>query len=219
MSDFEGLFGLIGIMFGLFVAELSIKFADAIDGHRDRPVGVLTPTLAFLVLTDVTSILAEHLGRQKRADHHLAHGLRLRLVAIVYFLAASLVFPRTKLNWDCLDDHYWSRKRSCRVWNAFREPGDGRFHAEPSHSGVERLDVLFPALPGALFGLIFSRSRRNYFTLLAVAIFVNLASGSDALPASRWGQQIGLTMGHDRKRCRPTSDQRTRCQWQLSTQS
>ena len=56
MSDFEGLFGLIGIMFGLIVAELSIKLADAIDGHRERPIGILTPALAFLVLTDVTSI-------------------------------------------------------------------------------------------------------------------------------------------------------------------
>ena len=55
MSDFEGLFGLLSLMFGLIVAELAIKFADAIDSHRERPVGILTPALALLVLTDVTS--------------------------------------------------------------------------------------------------------------------------------------------------------------------
>ena len=55
MSDFEGIFGLLSLMFGLIVAELAIKFADAIDSHGERPVGILTPALAFLVLTDVTS--------------------------------------------------------------------------------------------------------------------------------------------------------------------
>lgn len=55
MSDFEGLFGLFSLLFGLIVAELAIKFADAIDSHRERPIGILTPALAFLVLTDVTS--------------------------------------------------------------------------------------------------------------------------------------------------------------------
>src|SRR4051794_12223273 len=55
MNDFEGLFALFGLMFGLVVAELSIKMADAIDSSRERPIGILTPALAFLVLTDVTS--------------------------------------------------------------------------------------------------------------------------------------------------------------------
>ena len=55
MSDFEGLFGLFSLMFGLIVAELAIKSADAIDSHGERPIGILTPALTFLVLTDVTS--------------------------------------------------------------------------------------------------------------------------------------------------------------------
>jgi hypothetical protein len=55
MSDFEGLFALFGLLFGLIVAELALKMADAIDSHRERPIGILTPALAFLVLTDVTS--------------------------------------------------------------------------------------------------------------------------------------------------------------------
>ena len=33
------------------------------------------------------------------------------LVAIVYFLAATLVFPRSNRVWERLDDHYWARKR------------------------------------------------------------------------------------------------------------
>jgi hypothetical protein len=43
-------------MFGLIVAELALKFADAIDARRERPIGILTPALALLLLTDVTAI-------------------------------------------------------------------------------------------------------------------------------------------------------------------
>ena len=55
MSDFEFLFALFGLLFGLIVAELSLKFADAIELRRERPMGILTPALAFLLLTDLTN--------------------------------------------------------------------------------------------------------------------------------------------------------------------
>lgn len=55
MSDFEFLFALFGLLFGLIVAEVSLKFADAIKSSDDRPMGILTPALAFLVLTDLTN--------------------------------------------------------------------------------------------------------------------------------------------------------------------
>ena len=43
MSDFEFLFALFGLLFGLVIAELAIKFADVIDTRAERPLGVLTP--------------------------------------------------------------------------------------------------------------------------------------------------------------------------------
>jgi len=55
MSDFEALFSLFGIVFGLIVAEIALKFADAIDCNRVRPMGILTPALALLILTDITN--------------------------------------------------------------------------------------------------------------------------------------------------------------------
>jgi hypothetical protein len=41
MSDFEGLFALFTVVFGLVIAELSLKFADAIDSNAERPIGIL----------------------------------------------------------------------------------------------------------------------------------------------------------------------------------
>lgn len=197
MSDFEGIFGLFGIMFGLIIAELSLKMADAVDSHRERPMGILTPALAFLVLTDVTSFwlfIWAARNMLKVNWHTVFAGV---LVAMVYFLAASLVFPRTKRDWNHLDDHYWSRKRvvvcgilfgnlvmdGFMLTRAIPEWNDWMFY------------FYFPAYSIALVTLIFSRSRQWDLTLLAWAIFINLAAGSDLLPGSKWGQQIGLTFG------------------------
>jgi hypothetical protein len=196
MSDFEGLFGLLGIMFGLIVAELSIKMADAIDSYRERPIGILTPALAFLVLTDVASIWLNVWADRSALTITWHTVFACVLVAMVYFLAASLVFPRTKRDWTSLDDHYWSRKRVVVCGILFGNLAMDSFSL--SRAIPEWNDWMFyfyyPLYLAALVGLIFSRSRRNDFALLGVAIFINLASGSDALPGSRWGQRIGLTM-------------------------
>jgi hypothetical protein len=195
MSDFEGLFALFGLMFGLIVAELSLKMADAIDAHRERPIGILTPALAFLVLTDVTSFwLFIWAGRNAlKVNWHTVFGGVL--LAIVYFLAASLVFPRTNRSWTHLDDHYWSRKRLV---------AGGILVANLAIDG-EMLTRAIPAWNDWLFyfyyvgyliaviGLIVSRSRRLDLVFLCWAIAINVGAGSDLLPSSRWGQQIGLS--------------------------
>lgn len=123
MSDFEGLFGLFGLMFGLIVAELALKFADAIDSNRERPMGILTAALAFLVLTDVTSFWVFIWASRNalKVNWHTVFGGVL--IAIVYFLAATLVFPRTSRGWAHLDDHYWARKTPGRSRLA---PGQSR---------------------------------------------------------------------------------------------
>ena len=99
MSDFEALFGLLTLMFGLIVAELAIKLADAIDSHRERPLGVLTLALALLVLTDVTSFWLWVWGARKVLEVNWPTVFGSVLLAVLYFLAASLVFPRTSRGW------------------------------------------------------------------------------------------------------------------------
>ena len=197
MSDFEYLFALFGLLFGLIVAELALKFADSIDGHRVRPMGVLTPALALLVLTDMTTYWLFLWGF--RASLHVSFRTVFSgiILAMVYFLAAALVFPRDGAECARLDEHYFRRKRivaggimfvnvvvigamltrTSPVWN------DWWFY------------YYFPSYVLALAGLVLSRSRRLDMVLLAWALGVNLTSGFDLLPHSQFGQTTGIVTG------------------------
>ena len=195
MNEFEFLFALFGLLFGLIIAELSLKFADAIDSNRERPMGILTPALAFLVLTDVTSFWlfiwgARHVLRVNW--HTVFAGV---LTAIVYFLAASLVFPRTSQGWAHLDDHYWSRKGLV---------SGGIFLVNLLAIGAMLTRALpawndwwwyfyFPGYLASLAGLMLSRSRRWDYFFLVWAIGINLIAGSDLGPSSQWGHKLGLS--------------------------
>ena len=183
MSDFEGLFGLFSLMFGLIVAELAIKSADAIDSHGERPIGILTPALTFLVLTDVTSFWLWVWGARKVLQFNWPTVLGGVVLAFVYFLAASLVFPRSGRAWANLDEHYWSRKRIVT---------GGMLFANMVIIGT----MLTRAIPAwndwwfyfnfigyliALAGLVVSRSRRLDYIFLVWAIGINVAAGANLL--------------------------------------
>ena len=194
MSDFEGLFGLLSLMFGLIVAELAIKSADAIDSHRDRPIGILTPALAFLVLTDVTSFWLWVWGARKVLVINWPTVFGGVLLAFVYFLAASLVFPRTGRSWTHLDDHYWSRKRLVAGGMLFANIviiGLMLTRATPAWNDWW-FYFNFGGYLIALAGLVLSRSRRLDYLFLIWAIGINVAAGADLLHGSEWGHDLAI---------------------------
>jgi hypothetical protein len=195
MSDFEGLFGLFGLMFGLIVAELALKSADAIDSSRERPIGFLTPLLALLVLTDATSIWMDYWAARNALHvnwHTVFGGV---IVAIIYFLTATLVFPRTNRGWTHLDDHYWSRKRLVAGGLLFVNlVADALMMARVMPAWNDWwFYFYFVGYAFALTGLVLSRSRRLDYVFLAWALAINLGAGSDLLPNSQFGKHLGLS--------------------------
>ena len=199
MSDFEFLFALFGILFGLIVAEVSLKFADAIEARHLRPLGILTPALTFLILTDLTSFSLFLWGSRTGMVASWRVVFTGVLLAMVYLFAATRALPRGNVDCGHLDEHYWARKRivassilfvnvvvtaalltrTTPAWN------DWWFY------------FYFPSYLTALVGLAISRSRKLDLFLLAWALLVNVSAGSDLVPHSEFGRATGVVRQTD----------------------
>jgi hypothetical protein len=148
MTEFEFLFSVFGLLIGLTLVEIAVKFADAIDAHHRRPIGILTPLLAFFVLFDVASywLFAWSLRDVLHVRWRTVFiGLS---VAMTYYLAASLIFPRSEGKWVNLDEHYWARKRLV-IGGVLLVGRDDGMAIDPRASVFARYLVL--DLPAALF--------------------------------------------------------------------
>ena len=118
MSSFEFVFSLFGLLLGLSLAEVLTGFANTVRARRPmarggRPesrLGWLTPTLGLLLIIDLVSFW-QNAWREKAA---LIVGLNpmlyVTLLASIYYVAASLVFPRDGDDWPDLDDYYMANK-------------------------------------------------------------------------------------------------------------
>ena len=197
MGDFEFLFALFGLLFGLIVAELSLKFADAIELHRERPIGILTPALALLLLTDVTTFWLLIWSARRLLTVSWSAVFSGVFLAIVYFVAAALVFPRAGRSWARLDDHYWSRKRFVAGAMLFVNLLlDAALLKEATPAWNDWwFYYWFVSYAVALIGLAISRSRRLDLFCLAWAIVLNLSAGFNVpLPNSQFGEDVGLVL-------------------------
>ena len=196
MTDFEFLFSVFGLLIGLTFIEIAVKFADAIDAHHRRPIGVLTPLLALFVMIDVSGfwLFTWSLRGQLQVRWHIVFvGLA---VAMIYYLSASMIFPRSEGEWKTLDEHYWARKRlviggvlliesALMAWQLTR--------AVPALDDywfwIYQVPYFIP-----MAALLFTRSRRVDIVLFVVLIGVQLFSDFDLGQSSRWGKQVGLSL-------------------------
>jgi len=111
MSEFEFFFSFYGLLLGLCLAVIATGAANTIQHRRKLHIGWLTPLLAVFVALDVASFwdLAWTFFR----DAPFSYGLLVAslVVALVYFIAASLVFPHEISDGLSLDDHFWANRK------------------------------------------------------------------------------------------------------------
>ena len=111
MDLFNFYFSFFGLLLGLAAAEVAGGFANAIQARKKVPVGALTLLLAIFVLIDLSSFWRWAWANQSFIS---LKGLMIEaslLVTLPYYLAASLVFPRSGETPRHLDEHYWANKR------------------------------------------------------------------------------------------------------------
>ena len=111
MSAFEFFFSFYGLLLGLSAAVIATGLATAIQHRKKIRIGWLTPLLALFVGLDIASFwdFAWTIFR----DIPFSYGLLVvgLVIALVYFVAASLVFPHDIEDGLSLDDHFWANKK------------------------------------------------------------------------------------------------------------
>lgn len=112
MSAFEFFFSFYGLVLGLSVAVLATGSARAFKHRKAQPVGWLTPLLAVFVALDVATFWESAWVNYRALP--FSYGLLVGglIVAVIYFIAAALVFPDQDDPPGPLDDHFWQHRRA-----------------------------------------------------------------------------------------------------------
>ena len=197
MSEFEYFFSFYGLLLGLTVAEVALGFANAIDAHKHRPIGRLTPLLAVFVLLDITSFWVFTWSARNVIEINMATLFAALVISLSYFLSAALVFPRRPEEWASLDEHFWQRRRlvfggiilanvmlrALQLTRALPGLSDFWFYF---HNG---------SLLAIYAGVWFAKSRRLMFFFLGWAVLFHVTLFSGIMPRSHWAQEIGFNVG------------------------
>jgi hypothetical protein len=115
MSAFEFFFSFYGLLLGLSVAVLATGAARAFKHRKAQPVGWLTPLLAVFVALDIATFWEAAWVNYRTLP--FSYGLLVGglIVAVVYFIAAALVFPDESDAPAPLDVHFWANRRTTLV--------------------------------------------------------------------------------------------------------
>jgi hypothetical protein len=111
VSPFDFYLSFYGLLLGLSVAEIARGLLNAVGARSKVASGWLTPALALFLLLDITSFWMFAWGIRESLTVSWATMFTGLLIALAYYLAAGLVFPRDISEWPSLDEHYWRHKR------------------------------------------------------------------------------------------------------------
>lgn len=113
MSAFEFFFSFYGLLLGLSVAELVGGFARVLHRRRAIRFGWLTPLLAVFVAVDIVTFWNQAWAIFRFAPFNMALLVVGLAVAAVFYVAASVTFPReTDEKLTDLDEHFWRHRRT-----------------------------------------------------------------------------------------------------------
>jgi hypothetical protein len=111
MTVFEHSFTLIGLVLGLALAHVLSALLTAIRTEGFKSLGLLTPLLAIFFIADTTTfwgILWEMRADLQSIWPVLGFGI---LLSSLYYIAAVLIFPQSRVHWPDLDTYYMRYRR------------------------------------------------------------------------------------------------------------
>lgn len=111
MSAFEFFFTFYGLLLGFSVAELVGGLARVINDRKAVTFGLLTPLLGLFVAIDIATFWVQAWLVFRNAPFNYALLVLGLAVAAVFYVAASMVFPRQIAARTSLDSHFWTHRR------------------------------------------------------------------------------------------------------------
>lgn len=111
MSDAFGfMFGFYGLLLGLAVAEVAAGFSRAYDERRTRRLGFVAPLFGILLLVDLITFWMNAWAYRELPEISYLAAFAVALVALLYYFAATQVFPKAA-DTETLDDHIMGHRR------------------------------------------------------------------------------------------------------------
>ncbi|MEZ0244785.1 MAG: hypothetical protein ACAH11_15535 [Sphingomonas sp.] len=110
MTSFEFAFSLFGLLLGLSVAEIMGGFARVLRGRTAIRLGWLTPLLGLLLMIDLVTFWSNAWDMRNAIPPSFGALLFGTVIASVYYLSASLVFPVAVHEWPDLDTYFLRHK-------------------------------------------------------------------------------------------------------------
>nr|WP_314431146.1 hypothetical protein [uncultured Brevundimonas sp.] len=201
MSAFEFFFSFYGLVLGLSVTVIATGIARAFKHRKTVKIGWKTPMLAAFVALDIATFWDAAWMNFSTAPY--SYGLLIAglMVATIYFVATSLIFPEPDDEVQDLDTHFWANKRAVMLLlvlaNLLMMSGS-IWMSLPKNEGLQiavtyafNMSIyLVLVIPAAL-------TRRAWlfaFTMgLHIALYLVLAVVSVVTPAAMMAASIGPT--------------------------
>ncbi|MCR6500281.1 hypothetical protein MUO32_14620 [Shinella sp. CPCC 101442] len=111
MSEAFGfMFAFYGLLLGLAVVEVASGFSRAYDERQQRRIGIVAPLFGLLLLVDLITFWMNAWAYREMADVNYMIAYAVAVVALLYYFAATQVFPKATEK-DTLDSHIMEHRR------------------------------------------------------------------------------------------------------------
>lgn len=111
MDKFSFFFGFYGLILGLAVTELLNGLGKLVRAGAVRKLGLQTALLAAILLLVICATWIDAWESLRGVSLDFAGLWAPVSIAILYYLAATIVFPEHPDAWASLDDYFAQRKR------------------------------------------------------------------------------------------------------------
>lgn len=111
MDRFSFFFAFYGLILGLAVTELLTGFGNVVRAGVLKRLGAQTALLAAFALMVICATWIDAWWSLRGVTLNFEGLWAPLVIAILYYLSATIIFPRDPAAWPSLDDYYAQRKR------------------------------------------------------------------------------------------------------------